>query len=176
MLLDYLIGRLFLHRQMTIVISSFSQVVGQLMIQSFSALQTSIKAAKECVDKRHSNSRCVASWLPHLADSTHIHLKGPDLPTILVKSIWYTLKMCFVFIIAPCSMIKAALLLKLGPLLHTMLLQGPTLWAHWPNIVWGGGGEGGGGGGKERWNCQKRPSVPLLLTRIVALLFTREHF
>ena len=24
-----------------------------------------------------------------------------------------------------------------------------------------------GGGGKERWNCQKRPSVPLLLTRIV---------
>ena len=34
------------------------------------------------------------------------------------------------------------------------------LWAHWPNIV-------RGGGGKEWWNCQKRPSVPLLLTRIV---------
>ena len=35
--------------------------------------------------------------------------------TILVKSIWYTLKICFVFIIAPCSMIKAALFPKLGP-------------------------------------------------------------
>ena len=27
-----------------------------------------------------------------------------------------------------------------------------------------------GGGGKEQWNCQKRPSVPLLLTRIVACM------
>ena len=62
--------------------------------------------------------------------------------TILVKSIWYTLNICFVFIIAPCSIIKAALFPKLGPppSPHTMLLQGG----------------------------QKRSSVPLLLTRIVA--------
>ena len=37
-----------------------------------------------------------------------------------------------------------------------------TLWVHWPNIVWGGGG-------REWWNCPRRPSVPLLLARIVDL-------
>ena len=49
--------------------------------------------------------------------------------------------LCF---LTPCSMIKAALFPKLGPppSPHTR-------------------------GKKERWNCQKRPSVPLLLTRIV---------
>ena len=73
--------------------------------------------------------------------------------------------MCFVFIIAPCSIIKAALFPKLGPPPpsppYNVASRG-TLWAQWPNIV------RGGGGGGERWNCQKRPSVPLLLTRIVA--------
>ena len=90
------------------------------------------------------------------------HWENCLLPTILVKSIWYTLKICFVFIIAPRSMIKAALFPKLGPPPsppYNVASRG-TLWAYWPNIVLGGGG-------KERWNCQKRPSVPLLLTRIV---------
>ena len=83
--------------------------------------------------------------------------------TILVKSIWYTLKICYVFIIAPCSMMKAALFPKLGPPPYNVASRG-TLWVHWPNIVWGGGG------GEEWWNCQKRPSLPWLLTRIVVIL------
>ena len=63
-------------------------------------------------------------------------------------------------------MIKAALSPTLGPLPFSFppynVASRGTLWAHWPNIVrWGGG--------KERWNCQKRPSVPLLLTRIVSI-------
>ena len=36
-------------------------------------------------------------------------------PTMLVKSTWYTLKICYVFIIAPCSMMKAIPFPKLRP-------------------------------------------------------------
>ena len=63
--------------------------------------------------------------------------------TILVKSIWYTLKSCFVFIIAPCSMIKAVLFPKLGPPPHTMLLQGGHFERTDPTLYGGAGGEGG---------------------------------
>ena len=49
---------------------------------------------------------------------------------------------------------------------HTKLLQGGHFEGTDPTL-YGGGGGGGGGAAKERWNCQKRPSVPLLLTRIV---------
>ena len=44
-----------------------------------------------------------------------------------------------------------------------------TLWAHWSNIVWGGGGR------EEWWKCQKRPSVPWLLTRIVERSLWPSH-
>ena len=69
--------------------------------------------------------------------------------TILVKSIWYTLKICYVFIIAPCSMTKVALFPKLGPPpppspSYNVASRG-ALWAHWFNIVWGGGGGGRNG-------------------------------
>ena len=87
---------------------------------------------------------------------------------------------CYVFIIALCSMMKAALppppppSPPLPP--YNMLLQGgqfertkPTMYggggAHWANNVWKGGG--GLKGEEELCNCQKRPSVPWLLTRIV---------
>ena len=73
------------------------------------------------------------------------HWENCVLPTILVKSIWYTLKICFVFIIAPRSMIKAALFPKLGPPPsppYNVASRG-TLWAYWPNIVWGEGGRNG---------------------------------
>ena len=77
-------------------------------------------------------------------------------PTILVKSTWYTLKICYVFIIAACSMMKAAPFPKLGPppSPHTMLVQGghfertdPTLYGE----GWGGGGGEGGAVGREGW-------------------------
>ena len=38
-----------------------------------------------------------------------------------------------------------------------------TLWAHWFNTVWG----------EEWWNCQKRPCVPWLLTRIAGVMNAR---
>ena len=65
--------------------------------------------------------------------------------TILVKSIWYTLKICFVFIIAACSIIKAALFpnLALPPPPSYNVASSGTLWAHWPNIVRGEGGRNG---------------------------------
>ena len=63
-------------------------------------------------------------------------------------------------------MIKAAL----PPPLHTMLLQGGHFERTDPTLY------GGGGGGKEWWNCQKRPSVPLLLTRIVVPPTPIQHF
>ena len=69
------------------------------------------------------------------------HLSCIQPPTILVKSIWYTLKICYVFIIAPCSMMKAALFPKLGPPPHTMLLQGGQFEHTDPTLY---GGEGGG--------------------------------
>ena len=72
-------------------------------------------------------------------------------------------------------MIKAALFPKLGPppSPHTMLLQEGHFERTDPTL-YGGGGGGGGGRGKERWNCQKWPSVPLLLTtRIVDLASVR---
>ena len=59
-------------------------------------------------------------------------------PTILVKSMWYTLKICYVFIIAPCSMMKAALFPKLGPppSPHTTCFKGDTLSALTQHCMW----------------------------------------
>ena len=73
--------------------------------------------------------------------------------SILVKSIWYILKICYVFIIAPCPMMKAALFPKLGPSPsspHTMLLQGGHFERTEPTMYWGEGRGGGGGGERER--------------------------
>ena len=67
--------------------------------------------------------------------------KSRGLSTILIKSIWCTLKIYCVFIIAPCSMKKAALFPKLGLPPIRCCFKG-ILWAQWPNIVWGEGGNG----------------------------------
>ena len=77
----------------------------------------------------------------------------------MVKSMWYTLKICSVFIIAPCSMIKSALFLELGPppSPHTMLLQGGHFERTHPTLYGEGGGGGGGGDGAI---VKKRPNVP----------------
>ena len=82
--------------------------------------------------------------------------------TILVKSIWYSLKICYVFIIARCSMMKAALFPKLGPPSSSSppppiqcCFKGDTLSTLTQHCMGGGGrGEGGGwlvgGGGGGR--------------------------
>ena len=70
----------------------------------------------------------------------------------------YTLKICYVFIIAPCSMMKAALFPKLGPPSPPppppiqCCFKGDTLSTLTQHCM--------GGGGEEWCNCQKRPSVP----------------
>ena len=79
--------------------------------------------------------------------------------------------MSYVFIIAPCSMTKAALFPKLGPFPfpRTMLLQGGNFEHINPTLY------GGEGSGMVKF-CQKRPSVPWLLTRIVDWLKKFQMF
>ena len=81
------------------------------------------------------------------------------------------LENCYVFIIAPVRWWKRLFFPNLSlpppPPPYNVASRG-TLWAYWPNIVWGGGG-------KEWWNFQKRPSVPLLLTRIVVFRALPYH-
>ena len=78
--------------------------------------------------------------------------------------------LCFHY--RPCSMMKAALFPKLGPPPLQCCFKGDTLSALTQHCM---GGGGGGGGGKEWWNFQERPSVPLLLTRIVVFRALPYH-
>ena len=81
--------------------------------------------------------------------------------SILVKSIWYILRICYVFIIAPLRWWKRLFFPNsaLPPPLHTMLLQGVHFERTAPTLYRREGGGGGGGWGMVKSSTKAKCTI-----------------